>query len=397
MALVLTAPGQTMLVSLLNLPLRETFGVSPLALNSAYTAATIAASLPLVWVGSLTDRIGPRRMLVLVALLFGGACLFTSQIANQPMILAAFFGLRFLGQGSLALVSSHALAMWFDRRLGTLSGLRQVALFALWALLPALTVQMIEQLGWRQTWAVFGLVVPAVLCPLAWCLVRDTPEELGLAIDGDAPEPGGAPDADVLTGHTLREALRTPAYWVLVSAAVLPPMIGTALLFDIQPLLAARGVDPRSAAGIVGAWSLTMALMALPSGRLVDSRPPGQLLAAGCVAIAASCATWLVVGSREAAIGAMAICAVGQSLIASTVGATTARFFGRRHHGAIRSSLTRIGGISTGLGPLAFGVSQRASGGFEVALAGFALICLPAAVASRWLVSPPEPGGEHPG
>ena len=121
-AIILTAPGQTMLVSLLNVPLREAFDLQPLWLNTAYTVATITASLPLVWMGDRIDRHGPRRMLVVIAVAFGLACLFMASVAHVAMVVVGFFLLRFFGQGSLALASSHALAMWFHRRLGSISG-----------------------------------------------------------------------------------------------------------------------------------------------------------------------------------------------------------------------------------------------------------------------------------
>ncbi len=382
-AVVLTAPGQTMLVSLLNVPLKDAFGIAPLTLNTAYTVATVLASLPLVWVGRLTDRLGPRRMLALVALAFGGACLFTSLIAHSAMVFVAFFLLRFLGQGSLALVAHHALAMWFHRRLGTISGLRSVALFVAWAPLPALTLWLITAVGWRQTWALFGAVVALCVGMLSlW--IHNKPEDLGLALDDDAEAPVSE------RGYTLPEARRTRAYWLLVVAAALPPMIGTAIIFDIQPLLVPRGISASAAAQAVSAWSLTMAVMALPSGRLVDRVSPSRVLAAGGLFVGASCVALVEAGSTATAMGAMALYAVGQSLVGATVGTSAARFFGRAHHGAIRSSLSRIGVIATGLGPLSFGLSLRLTAGYSTALVVFAVMSGASALLSLGLKAPPQ-------
>ncbi len=385
LALVLTAPGQTMLVSLLNLPLRKTFAIDPLWLNTSYTVATVLASLPLVAMGKLIDRYGPRRMFVVVAIAFGCGCVFMSLVAHVAMLVVAFFLLRFLGQGSLTLVSSHALAMWFHRRLGTVSGFRSVALFVAWVPLPSLTLAMFDVFGWRTTWALYGVFVAATVSIASWLFVRDRPEDLGLEMDGGAtfdtpPEPE--------VGLTLTEAMQTRAYWILAFTTTLPPMIGTAMIFDIQPLLAARNVDAQSAAYAVSAWSLTMALMALPSGRLVDKFAPGPIIASGMMAIIGSCLVLLWATSMLTAIAGMCTYAVGQSLVASAIGTTTARYFGRRHHGAIRSSLSRVGVIATGLGPLLFGLSQHFTGAYDVALIGFAALCLPASAASLLLVRP---------
>ncbi|MEC9373679.1 MAG: MFS transporter, partial [Planctomycetota bacterium] len=116
-ALAASAPGQTLVISLINLPLRTELGIKEVSLNTAYTVATIAAAIPLVIVGRLTDRFGPKRMMALVALVFGLACFGMSFAQGVVTVFLGFFLLRFLGQGSLVLVSTHATAMWFHRRL----------------------------------------------------------------------------------------------------------------------------------------------------------------------------------------------------------------------------------------------------------------------------------------
>jgi MFS family permease len=205
---------------------------------------------------------------------------------------------------------------------------------------------------------------------------------MGLTLDGvadDVEEPG----------FTLRQAWRTRAFWLLTLASLLPPMIGTAMLFDIQPLLAMRGIDEHAPAFAVSAWSATMAIAALPTGRLVDVVQPARVISAGTFAIAVSCAVLLAARSAWMAIAALALYAIGQTLVASAAGAAIARYFGRRHHGAIRSSLARLGVIATGLGPLAFGASLKLTAGYAVALIGFAALCIPVAIATLWLAAPP--------
>ncbi len=386
-AQIFTAPGQTVLVSLLNLPLRAEFELDALSLNVAYTVATIAASLPLVLVGRLTDRLGPRRTMAAVALAFGAACVFMASVQSFVAMCVGFFLLRFLGQGSLSLVSSHALAMWFHRRSGTLTGLKTVVLFAVWAPLPALTQHSIESLGWRSTWAVYGVVVAVVVASLALTLLHDRPETLGLHLDGD-DEAGEASYA----GMDLRAARRTGACWLLTAGMVLSAMIGTAVLFDMQPLMLSKGLLRGDAAQMVGVWTLAMALMALPSGGLADRLSPGWVLGLGSASLALGCVGLLSATSYAGAVGAVVPLAVGQSLPGTVVSTATARFFGREHHGTIRSALNRIAVISTGLGPLAFGLSDRLTGSHSVALLAFVALCIPVAIGATWLRTPsPRP------
>lgn len=428
-----TAPGQTFVISLLNEPLRTAYGMSELTLNTSYTVATVLASLPLVLIGSMTDRIGPRRMLAIIAFAFGLSCLFMSVVAGTAMVFVGFFLLRFFGQGALALVSQHALAMWFHRRLGSLHGMKLVIVFAFWILVPQGAVRLMDLIGWRQTYALFALVIWLSVIPLALWLVRNRPEDLGLRMDNDHPRPdesnldsrghiagtdespkaeetleepapafAGIPGAAVeppgaIAPHepafTLAQAKGTRAYWTIASAVFLPPLIGTAFLFDMQPILDMRGMTRLDAANAVSIWTATMCIMALPSGALTDRARPNILFGFGMAMIGASA---LLLWTARGMVGvgaALATFGVGQSIVAACGLATTARYFGRAHHGAIRSSIMRIGVIGTGLGPIFTALSVESTGGYAAAMVVFALMCVPVVVAGLMLREPIRPLG----
>lgn len=422
-ALIATAPGQTFVISQLNVSLRTAFGIEPLTLNSAYTLATVLAALPLVWIGRLVDRFGPRRSLASVAAAFAVACALMATAQGVVGMFLGFFGLRLLGQGALALVSQHTLAMWFHRRLGAIQGMKQVVLFLAWMPLPLLAATLIEKVGWRSTYVVFGGAVALAVIPLALFFVRDRPEDLGLHMDGDRPAsqdatgPGAGPEASSGGGAergvrglreeprtdspdwTLAQALRSRAFWTLAGLHFVSPLIGTALLFDLQPILVARGLDATSAALPISVWSATMALASLPSGLLADRfRARGLILLATALIATGPLLLWRGGGLLAACI-ALSCGAVGQSLGTATGGASLARFFGRSQHGAIRASVSRIAVIGAGLGPLVTGLSASLAEDYDPALLGLALLTAPVLLAACWLEPPGRAGdaGERTG
>ncbi|MCC5787741.1 MAG: MFS transporter [Phycisphaerales bacterium] len=409
-AFIATAPGQTMLVSQLNLPLREAFGIDELTLNASYTIATVLASFPLVLVGALTDRFGPRRMIALIALVYGLGCLVMAGAQGLVTVFLAFFLLRFLGQGALALASQHAVAMWFHRKLGRVHGVKQVIVFGVWSVFPPVSLLLIESMGWRWTYALFALLIWVTVIPVALVFVRNKPEDLGLNMDNDPPDPAADPSFTTPPdptsvgpnpprqsvkprepAFTLKQASRTRAYWTLAAAFFLAPLIGTGFLFDMQPILAQRGLGAGVAAAAVSVWTITMAVMALPGGVLVDKVRPSALISVGMGMIALSSVLLWIASSAVGAGAAMAAFAVGQSLVASCGTATAARYFGRTHHGRIRSSLTRIGVIGTGLGTLFTGVSASLTGGYEGAMLAFVILCVPVVLLAMSLDRPEEP------
>lgn len=395
-AVIASAPGQTFVLSQVNGPLRATFELGELELNGAYTVATVAAALPLVLVGRWTDRLGPRRALALAGLAASLACLALSAATGLVGVFLGFFLLRLFTAGALSLISQHALAMWFHRRLGSVHGAVQVVLYGAWVLAPQLALSLVATLGWRGTYVCFGGLVAALVIPLALLLVRDRPEDLGLAPDGDppaAPREPSAPAPDE-PGFTLAEAARTRAYWILAAAAVVPPLIGTALIFDMQPILGERGLPADDAALAVSAWSGATCLWAVPAGLLTDRWQPHRLLAAGLAAIAAASLSLATVSSVWGAVLAVSLLSVGNSTVTACSTAALARYFGRRHHGAIRSSVIRLAIVGTGLGTLSTGLSAELADSYLPALVGFALMCLPILALALSLRPPASPAGQ---
>ena len=128
LAMIATSPGQTFGISIFNPSFRLALGLSHSQLTGAYMFGTLLAALPQPYIGGLMDRFGIRRVMVIIVILLGIACIFMSQVLNLLMLFLAFFFLRLLGQGALSLLANNTLAMWFQVRLGTVAGMMNAAL-----------------------------------------------------------------------------------------------------------------------------------------------------------------------------------------------------------------------------------------------------------------------------
>jgi MFS family permease len=397
-ALVASAPGQTVVVSQFNESFTTTLGLSATALSTAYLIGTVTAAMPLTLVGSVADKLGPRRVMFVVALLFGLACIAAGQARHLAVLTLCFFCLRFLGQGSLSMLSGHVLALWYERKLGTVNGIKMVFAQVGFLLSPWLAIGLIQWLGWRWAYAALGVIVWILVLPLAAFVLRDRPEELGQNIDGeptphatDTPEPRHADPA-----FTLKQTLATRAFWIVAGATVLSGFTGTALLFHSQPILKARGLDPTMSAAMSTSWALAVAVFVLPFGRLSDRLPPRVLLPIAGVLMALSPALVVYADTVVLLCAAMAIYGVSMAIGTAVGVPTIARYFGRRHHGAIRGFTTFLGVAGTGLGPVVLGVSYDQTGSFKTGLWGCAVLAVALALASLTLRRPVAPGHVPP-
>lgn len=186
LAAIATGPGQTFGVSVFNPSLRLTLGLSHSQLTGAYMIGTLLAALPQPYIGSLMDRFGIRRVMFVIVILLGLACIFMSQVQGLLMLFLAFFLLRLLGQGALTLLATNTLAMWFQVRLGTVAGIMNAGVAGSIALIPPMILVLINQVGWRGAYATLGVLVWLVMLPLLLLFYRNRPEDVGQSLDGRA-------------------------------------------------------------------------------------------------------------------------------------------------------------------------------------------------------------------
>ena len=95
--------------------------------------------------------------------------------------------------------------------------------------------------GWRAAWAAVGLSVLLGLAPLAWLLVRRSPEACGVAPRGERRPAAVA--GELPSGKTLRRAMSTPAFWVFGFASAVYGLIASGIALFNESILAERGLD----------------------------------------------------------------------------------------------------------------------------------------------------------
>ncbi len=366
---ICTSPGQTFGIAVFNPHLRAALGLSSSELSGAYMAGTMLASLPLIYVGALMDRYGPRRTLVGVVFLFGITCLGMAQVSGLFTLFLAFFFLRFLGQGSMSMLARNALAMWFHRRLGLAGGLANLGMAVAVGGMPALGFMLIDNYGWRGAYVVLGAVVWVVVFPLLAFVFRDRPEDMGQAPDGGAvvadKAEGAAADENAFT---LRQVFRSRTYWVAICCMSTWSMSGTGVQFHIVSIFAGRGLDAVDVATMFSIYAAMIAGSRLVGGLLADRVPLHVLLAvsllcqgAALVSLNQLKAAWLpLVFPLFSALGSGMSVSVGETM--------WVRYYGRRHLGKIRGSVSTMGVAASGVGPFVMGVAFDVFGGFTQVL-----------------------------
>lgn len=402
-----TMPSQTVIVSLFNVSFRDKLGLSVSQLSLAYTVGTICAAFPLSWVGKMADRFGIRVVAGVIVVLYALALVALEWAIGIVTLGIGFFCIRFLGQGSLGMLSGHTIAMWFERRLGMAHSVLAVGGFALGsAIFPKPVAWMIERFGPGSTLMILAGAVLVVMLPLIAFCFRNKPEDIGQHLDGDESEHlfhdvahgGSAPIGD--PAFTAPQARRTLPFWILLTLSCTSGCIGTALLFHMQEMLITGGAEGSVAqtASANQMWAISFGVGMLGTGWLADKFKPRVLLPiAPVLMMLGSLVCWYgATGRSDDVVGTMKvgmlIYGLGMAVSVAVGSPAVARFYGRTHHGAIRGFMTSFGVAATGLAPFLAGKWYELAGeDFGPVLIAFAAWCVPLIVLTAMLKKPTPP------
>lgn len=193
------------------LPISESFGWDRAQIISVYSLASLSSGLVSPLVGRIFDHFGPRIVYSLGLTVLGAAFLIAAygqQLWQFQLSLGLCVG---LGIASIGIVpNSILLGRWFGPGLPTAIAVIYSAAGAGVLLMLPISQLLIDHLGWRGAYQVFGGVVLLLLVP-PLLLPRKR-------LSAGSPALGKAATADLLDdGWTLRRAIRHHAFWGLFS------------------------------------------------------------------------------------------------------------------------------------------------------------------------------------
>lgn len=382
----MTGPGQTLGVSVFIDHFAEDLDLEKSWVTAGYLVGTLCGSLALPTVGRWVDRFGVRRSMTAIGAAFSLALVAMAGVQGIVSLTLGFVFIRMLGQGSLSLVSTVSISLWFEQRRGTAIAIAVTVSAALMALVPFGLDAVIGAFGWRVAWLVAAATIALVVVPVAWFGMIDRPSDVGQFVDGIEPV-----DRNIqveVTGLDRAEAVRTYNFWVLAGATAAVSMLITALNFHQVALLGESGFTSSEAAALflpqmIGS-TIGSPAMGFALDRFGSRFAPGvqMLLLAGALAIAGTATSSLAVIGYATWLGLTggASRAMSATLLPS--------WFGVAHLGAIQGALTFIGVMSSAAGPFAFSLTELALGDYRSAATVWALA--PLLFAAAALLRPPS-------
>ncbi|MES2751372.1 MAG: MFS transporter [Pseudomonadota bacterium] len=352
------------------LPISQNFGWDRAQVISIYSFAALAGGLAAPLIGRLFDRSGPRAVYALGLVLLGGAFVtaaYAQKLWQFQVSLGLCVGLGIACIGNVP--NSILLGRWFSRRLPTAMAVVYSATGAGVLILLPVSQVLIDRVGWRGAYLIFGgtalcLLLPLLLLP--WKLFSSGSVALARSAAADLAD----------EGWTLLSAMRHHAFWALFCTFFFTAVGMFAISAQVVAYLIDAGFPPLQAAT---AWGFS-----------------GVVLLFGMLSV-----TWLdgVIGRRRSVLFSYALSIIGIGLLwllkpypnvllltgfvicfGSMIGsrgplitATAMKIFRGERVGTIYGTISIGSGLGAALGSWSGGLIHDATGNYD-ALLLFSLI-----------------------
>jgi len=212
-------------------PLSNDLGISRGVFSLIRSGEILIGAVAAPLVGTLIDRHGGRWLMAAGGLVSGAGFLLLGQARDFWQFLLFRWLLVSPGDALMgSMVVNVSISRWFVRMRGRALALAGMGHGLAKVGMPLLAASLIMHTGWRTAWAVFGLLTLGLVVGPSLLFMRRRPEDMGLLPDGrsraqhengasanNADSARARPSATNDVVWSRREALHTPAFWLIVT------------------------------------------------------------------------------------------------------------------------------------------------------------------------------------
>ena len=295
-ASVMNAFGGTIVwqgFAVFSIPVAESLGIQYWQTSLAFALARAENGVLGPITGWALDRFGYIPLILGGTLITGFGYILLSRQDTYIAFLLVYLCVVSIGSStSFMQATTAALNTWFIRYRGLVMSINSAAFRLGGAIvIPVLSVGVIN-LGWQTTSVIVGIILVVAIAPLSF-LFRRSPESMGLKPDGgisythmrrrirertadanNTSQTGTSdtsrPDTSSEGDFTTKQALKTPSFWILVTATTLRISVHGTIFLHFIPILVSRGEAQQTAANLVGAISLAAVPVIIFTGYISD-------------------------------------------------------------------------------------------------------------------------------
>jgi MFS family permease len=222
---------------------------------------------------------------LMAGVMIGLSCVQTGWQLVLLFLIQGMIGMQGAGGN---LFQSVPIARWFIRMRGKAMSITFLGTTAGIFIFSPLIQYTISALSWRHAWIILGGGSSLIIMIIGITIIRKEPASMGLLPDGDTREiKGEVNNVDLKKTSTIneyawtrQEAVKTFAFWALIAVMGLRMFSMSSINIFRIPFYIERGVSPQLVAWALSAEAVVSAIVAIPTGWIVDRIKPRFVMAA---------------------------------------------------------------------------------------------------------------------
>ena len=349
-------------------PVSTTLGLSSTVTSVVIAVGRAENTIFAPVIGYFIDRFGPRGPIFVGMTVMGlGLIAFGLFAHNLMLFVVTWTFMVSLGANIGGFAPNWAtINNWFVRKKGRAMGIGMASQAMGGVVLAPLLAFMIANFGWRAGAVIVGIAVFIFVIPVVR-IIQTRPQDMGLLPDGDYHEGiDGAEEHGVevlgsTTNFSIRQAIRTSSFWILMAALGIRQMSQSGMILHLSPMLQSRyGFDGVQSGSLVGIVALMGVLGAIAAGYLSDRLPRWQVMSV-IVTLEASSLLALVLGIPGLVYVFVVVFGFGQGAHALNR-ALLGEYFGNSHYARLWGIISVATTPLAAAGPIYAGWTSEVSG-----------------------------------
>ena len=347
-------------------PLQKELEADRATISSVNSLASLVGGLSGIALGRLTDRFGPKAIIVGSALLLSAGYFLMSRVSSlwQLYLFYSVMGGIGASSGNVALLSTTT--RWFVKRRGLMTGVVKVGTGAGQVIMPLVAGMLITGYGWRDACLVLGVIGVVGIVPIAQFLKHD-PREMGLQPYGMDDAKATAMELANRVQLSLRECTGTRQFWTLCIVYFLSGYATQSLTVHIVSYAMDSGIAIVQAASIlsvIGAVSIAGRLALGGAGDKIGNRRALII----CFIFLTVALSWLQFAHGLWTLYIFAlIYGFGHGGFFAVMSPMVAELFGTRHQGINLGVILFLQAVGSAIGPFVTGYIFDVTQSYEIA------------------------------
>ncbi len=232
-------------------PLTMEFNWDRGALAGASSMYILINGFLAIFGGRLSDKYGPRPLLIISGLFQGIGLLLMSQVNSLWQVYLIWGVLFGVAGGGCVIPIMSTIPRWFAKRRGIAVGITYTGLGLGGMVSPPLAQWLIDSRGWQEAYIILGLISFIIIIPLTQ-FMKHSPQRIGLRPYGEEGTIENKQSvASTAGGLSFTQAIKTGRFWLFGSILFCTFFAVMVIIIHIVPYVVDIGISAIVAASIL--------------------------------------------------------------------------------------------------------------------------------------------------